>query len=321
MQRRQLIVGSTLGLIIGRVALAQDWPDRIIRVIVPGGPGSPADVAIRSMQDVLPRYLGQSIVVDNRAGGQGIIGVDAVAKSAADGYTVGVINLQTAVAPALRAKTPFDLQRDFVPVMQLTSESPVLLAREGLGVKTLADLIALAKRQPGQLTFGSAGAGTPSHLGMELLQRAAGIDVRHVPYRTIVSAVTDLSGGNVDMALAGSAAAQQGLTSGRMVALAISAPKRKPNFPSVPTLGEAGFSGIDLRGWTGIVVPAGVPAAVIAKLSKAFSLALADPKVVARIETTGAEVSLLSGGAFQSFVQEEALRWRKVVIDAKITAD
>jgi tripartite-type tricarboxylate transporter receptor subunit TctC len=321
MQRRQLIVCTTLGLGLGRLARAQDWPVRPIRVIVPGGPGSPADVAIRSMQDVLPRYLGQSIVVDNRAGGQGIIGVDAVAKSAADGYTVGVINLQTAVAPALRAKTPFDLQRDFVHVMQLTSESPVLLAREGLGVRTLAELIALAKKQPGQLTFGSAGAGTPSHLGMELLQRAASIDVRHVPYRTIASAVTDLSGGNVDMALAGSAAAQQGLTSGRMVALAISAPKRKANFPSVPTLSEAGFSSIDLRGWTGIVVPAGVSAAVIAKLGKAFSMALADPKVVARIETSGAEVGHLEGGAFQVFVQEEAQRWRKVVIDAKITAD
>jgi tripartite-type tricarboxylate transporter receptor subunit TctC len=321
MQRRQFIVGATLGLGLGRLARAQDWPERAIRVIVPGGPGSPADVAIRSMQEVLPKYLGQSIVVDNRPGGQGIIGVDAVAKSAADGYTVGVINLQTAVTPALRAKTPFDLQRDFVPIMQLTSESPVLLAREGLSVRTLADLIALAKKQPGQLTFGSAGAATPSHLGMELLQRAAGIDVRHVPYRTIASAVTDLSGGNVDMVLAGSAAAQQGLTSGRMAALAISAPKRKANFPSVPTLSEAGFSSIDLRGWTGIVVPAGVPAAVIAKLGKAFSMALADPKVVARIETSGAEVSRLEGGAFQAFVQEEAQRWRKVVIDAKITAD
>jgi tripartite-type tricarboxylate transporter receptor subunit TctC len=244
-----------------------------------------------------------------------------VAKSPADGYTLGLINLQTAVAPALRAKTPFDLQRDLVPVVQLTSESPVLLAREGLGARTLAELVALAKKQPGQLTFGSAGAGTPSHLGMALLQRAAGIEMRHVPYRTVASAVTDLAGGTVDVVLAGSAAAQQGLNGGRMVPLALSAPQRKASFPSVPTLAEAGFPGIDLRGWTGIVVPTGVPAAVTAKLAKAFAAALTQPAVIARIETSGAEVSGVAGAAFQAFVQSEAQRWRKVVVDAKITAD
>lgn len=321
MHRRQLIVGTGLGLGLGKLAFAQEWPDRAIRVIVPGGPGSPADVAIRAMQDVLPKHLGQAIVVDNRAGGQGIIGVEAVAKSPPDGYTLGLINLQTAVAPALRAKTPFDLQRDFVPVVQLTSESPVLLAREGLGARTLADLVALAKKQPGQLTFGSAGAGTPSHLGMALLQRAAGVEMRHVPYRTVASAVTDLAGGTVDVVLAGSAAAQQGLNGGRMVPLAISAPQRKPGFPGVPTLAEAGYPGIDLRGWTGIVVPAGVPAAVTAKLAKAFAAALTQPSVIARIETSGAEVSGVAGAAFQAFVQSEAQRWRKVVVDARITAD
>ncbi len=321
MQRRQLIVGAGLGLGLGPLAWAQEWPDRAIRVIVPGGPGSPADVAIRAMQDVLPKHLGQAIVVDNRAGGQGIIGVDAVAKAPADGYTLGLINLQTVVAPALRAKTPFDLQRDFVPVVQLTSESPVLLAREGLGVRTLADLVALAKKQPGQMTFGSAGAGTPSHLGMALLQRAAGFEMRYVPYRTVASAVTDLAGGTVDVVLAGSAAAQQGLNGGRMLPLALSAPQRKASFPSVPTLAEAGYPGIDLRGWTGIVVPAGVPAAVTAKLARAFAAALGQPAVVSRIETSGAEVSGVAGAAFQAFVQSEAQRWRKVVVDARITAD
>ncbi len=321
MYRRQFLAGSVLTLGLGRPVLAQDWPQRAIRVIVPGGPGSPADAAIRSMQDVLPAHLGQSIVVDNRAGGQGLIGVEAVAKAAADGYTLGLINLQTVVAPALRSRMPFDLQRDLLPVVQLTSESPVLLAREGLGARTLADLVAQARQRPGELIFGSAGAGTPSHLGMALLQRAAGIEMRHVPYRTVASAVTDLSGGVVDVVLAGSAAAQQGLAGGRVVALAISAPRRKASFGGVPTLAEAGFPGIDLRGWTGIVVPRGVPAEVVEKLGRAFSAALADASVGARIETTGAEVSGTSGSAFQAFVQVEAQRWRKVVTDAKITAD
>ncbi|MDO9437815.1 tripartite tricarboxylate transporter substrate binding protein [Hydrogenophaga sp.] len=320
MQRRELIVGALLGIGLGRSALAQEWPERPIRVFVSGGPGSPADVAIRSLQDVLARHLGQSIVVENRPGAHGLLGVDAAAKSVPDGYTLGIINFQTAVSPAMIAKMPFDLQRDLIPVVQLTSESPVLLVREALGVKSLAALIALAKKQPGQLTYGSAGAGSPSNLGIELLQRTVGIELRQVPYRTIAAAVVDLAGGTIDIALAGSAAAQQGLKGGRMVALAISAPQRKSTFPGLPTLAEAGFP-IDLRGWNGIAAPTGTPAAVLAKLNKAVALALADPVVMGRLEASGSEVSGVAGGAFQSFVQDEMQRWRKVVVDAKITAD
>lgn len=321
MQRRHFIAASALGLASIPSAWASEWPSRPVRVIVPGGPGSPADVAIRALQDVLARQLGQAIVVDNRPGGQGIIGVEALAKAAPDGYTVGLINLQSAVTPALRAKTPFDLQRDFVAVAQLTTESPILLARQGLGVKTLAELVALARRQPGRLTLGSAGAGTPSHLGMALLQRAAGIELRHVPYRTIAAAVTDLTGGTVDVVLSGSAAAQQGLNAGRVVALAIAAPQRKKAFPGLPTLAEAGYPGIDLRGWTGVAAPAGTPAPIVARLERALVAALADPNVVSRIETSGAEPGGAEGAAFGAFVASESQRWRKVVVDEKITQD
>ncbi|WP_070400880.1 tripartite tricarboxylate transporter substrate binding protein [Hydrogenophaga sp. PML113] len=321
MQRRHFIAASALGLARIPSAWASDWPSRPVRVIVPGGPGSPADVAIRALQDVLARQLGQAIVVDNRPGGQGIIGVEALAKAAPDGYTVGLINLQSAVTPALRAKTPFDLQRDFVAVTQLTTESPVLLARQGLGVKTLAELVALARRQPGQLTLGSAGAGTPSHLGMALLQRAAGIELRHVPYRTIAAAVTDLTGGTVDVVLSGSAAAQQGLNAGRVVALAIAAPQRKKAFPGLPTLAEEGYPGIDLRGWTGVAAPAGTPAPIVARLERALVAALADPNVASRIETSGAEPGGAGGAAFGAFVASESKRWRQVVVDEKITQD
>ena len=321
MQRRHFIAASALGLASIPSAWASEWPSRPVRVIVPGGPGSPADVAIRALQDVLARQLGQAIVVDNRPGGQGIIGVEALAKAAPDGYTVGLIHLQSAVTPALRAKTPFDLQRDFVAVAQLTTESPILLARQGLGVKTLAELVALARRQPGRLTLGSAGAGTPSHLGMALLQRAAGIELRHVPYRTIAAAVTDLTGGTVDVVLSGSAAAQQGLNAGRVVALAIAAPQRKKAFPGLPTLAEAGYPGIDLRGWTGVAAPAGTPAPIVARLERALVAALADPNVVSRIETSGAEPGGAEGAAFGAFVASESQRWRKVVVDEKITQD
>ncbi|HSX93465.1 MAG TPA: tripartite tricarboxylate transporter substrate binding protein [Hydrogenophaga sp.] len=321
MQRRHFIATSVLGLLAASSARADEWPSRAIRVIVPGGPGSPADVAIRAMQDVLARELGQSIVVENRAGGQGIIGVEATAKAAPDGYTIGMLTLQSAVTPALRAKTPFDLQRDFAAVAQLTTESPILLVRQSLGVKTLAELVALAKRQPGQLTLGSAGAGTPSHLGMALLQRAAGIELRHVPYRTIAAAVTDLSGGMVDVVLGGSSAAQQGLNGGRLVALAIAAPQRKKAFPDLPTLAEAGYPGVELRGWTGIVAPAGTPASVVTRLQTAFAAALAEPAVVSRIGTAGSEAGGVAGPAFGAFVAAEARRWRQVVVEEKITQD
>lgn len=320
MQRRHFIAASALGL-LSLEAHAADWPTRAIRVIVPSGPGSPGDVAMRALQDVLGRELGQAIVVDNRAGGQGVIGVDALAKATPDGYTFGLINMQSAVTPALRAKTPFDLQRDLVPVAQITTESPVLLVRQGLGVKTLAELVALAKSKPDALTLGSAGSGTPSHLGMALLQRAAGMSLRHVPYRTVAAAVTDLSGGMVDVALAGSAAAQQGLKTGRVVALAIAAPQRNSAFPGLPTLAEAGYPGIDLRGWTGMAAPTGTPAAAVERMRRALAVALADPTVVQRVATAGAETGGPSGAEFGAFVAAEAQRWRRVVVEEKITAD
>lgn len=298
---------------------AADWPQRPIRFIVPGLPAAPSDVAIRSLEDVLSAKLGQSIVVENKPGGQGVIGVDAVAKAAPDGYTFGLINLQLASAVSLRAKMPFDLLKDLEPVVQLSTESPVLLVKESLPVKSLKELIAYAKARPGELVYGTGGAGSPAHLGMELLQRTVGIRFLHVPYRSIPMAVTDLAGGQLDLALAGSAAAQKGLQTGRVRALAISSPKPSPVFPGVPTLAEAGFADVDLRGWVGIAAPTGSDAAIIKRLNDEVNRALDDPKVQERFAATGSEPAGGTPAEFKAFVAREVARWGKVIKDAGIT--
>lgn len=319
MRRRHLLCSSLA--VLPWPLLASSWPERPIRVIVPGSPGAPSDVAMRALQDALSRRLGQPIVIENKAGGQGLIGVDAVAKSAPDGYTLGIINLQTSAAPAMRTNSPFDLLRDLTPIAQLTTETPLLLVRTSLGIASVKELVARAGATPGTLTYGSAGAGSPSHLGMELLQRDARIRLLHIPYRSIAQVVTDLGGGQVDFALAGSAAASQGLAGGKVRALAISSPRRHPAFPEVPTLAEAGFAGIDLRGWTGVVAPAGTPAPVVARLNRDITAALAEPAVQKRLETAGAQPAAGTREAFATFVRSEVARWKSVVVDARITAD
>lgn len=317
MFRRQFLVVPALAM-SGR-AFASDWPNRPIKIIVPAGPGSPSDVAVRSLQDVLSRRLGQALVIENRAGGLGGIGVDALAKAVPDGYTLGVINLQVAASPALRNKSTFDLLRDLQMIGQMTVESPVMIVRSDLPVRSLKELVTAAKKAPGKLTFGTPGPGSPSHLGMELLSRAAGMRLTHVPYKTAMAAVSDVAGGQIDVALVGSAAAQQGLNGGRVRALAISASARHPSFAVVPTLAEEGFTGIDLQGWTALAAPAGVNAAIVSRIASELSSALADPLVVGRLDAAGAKAQSSTPAGMGQFLTAEIARWSRVIASAEIT--
>ncbi len=318
---RTLLVFAIAASCFASHANAQSWPSRPVKLIVPGGPGTPADVAARAVSDIVAKKLGQSLVVENRPGAQGVLGMQALVKAESDGYTIGLINLQLAAITAIRKNLPFNLASDIVPVTQLTNESPILVVRSDLPVGTLAELIAYAKTKPGALTFGTPGAGSPAHLGMELLSRTAGLQLRHVPYRSIPAALTDLAGGQIDMALAGSAAALTGLASGRIKAIAVSSHKRLEALPQLPTLAEAGLKDLDLRGWTGIVAPAGTPANVVSRLNAEFDAALASPDVVARFKAIGAEGVGGSAADFGALILRESARWKKVVQQAGITAD
>ncbi len=321
LHRRDFMLASAAAALSGH-ASANAWPSKPLRIIAPAGPGSPADTAIRAFQDLLPARLGQPMVIENRPGAQGVIGLDAVAKSPVDNHTFGMMHLQLAAAPAMRnGKMPFDLEKDIEPVVQLSTESPVLLVNTNLPANTLKEFIELAKSKPQMLVYGSAGSGSPAHLGMELLQRAAGMSLVHVPYKTIASAVTDLAGKQIDVALAGSNAALQGLNSGRVRALAVSAPQRLPAFPNVPTLAEAGFPGIDLRGWVGLVARSGTDAAAITRLNAEVNELLKQPKIRERFAATGSEPAGGSPALFKSHIQRETARWQKLVVEAKISAD
>lgn len=307
--------------LLAGTAFAAQWPAQPIRIIVPGGPSAPSDVAARTLADAIGNKLGEVLVVENRPGAQGVIGMNAVAKAPADGYTFGITNLQIALAPALKSNLPFDVVKSFAPVIQLTSESPVLSVNADLPVKTLQELIAYAKERPGKLTYGTGGSGAPAHLGMELLKLKAGIDLVHTPYKSVGLALTDMMGGHIDVVLGGSAAVQAAVATGRARALAVSSPERPAALPDVPTLAEAGFSDVDLRGWVGVVAPAGTDPQIIAKMNAALNAELAEPAVAKRFTELGAVTVGGTPEAFGKYVAEEAERWRQVVQAAGITVE
>jgi len=302
-------------------AQAESWPTKPIRLIVPGAPGTPADTAARALADAVAEKLGQPVVVENRAGAQGTLGLGALIKAAPDGYTIGMITMQLSAIPALRKQAPFDLGRDLAPIVQMTTESPVFVVRRDLPVSSMKEFVAYAKARPGDITYGTPGPGSPAHLGVELVSRSFGLQLRHVPYKSISMALTDVAGGQIDAALAGSAAALTGLASGRIKALAVSSPARLKALPDVPTLAEAGLADVDIRGWVGMAAPAGTPPAIVGRLNMAFNQALARPDMRERLQSVGAEAAGGTSAAFGAFIAAEGARWRAVIESAHISAD
>lgn len=316
---RSALLGPMAAAVPWAVAQATDgWPARPVRLIVPGFPGSPPDVVARSVADQIEKRLGQPILVENKGGAQGTIGLELVARAEPDGYTFGLVNLQSAAAPALRKNVPYDLGRSFAPVSQLTFESPVLVVANKLPVRDMETLVRYIKDRPGQLSYASAGSGTPSHLGMELLLREIDGKVTHVPYKGAAPAGTDVAGGQIEMALVGSGVATNLLKGNRVRAVAVSSDKRLANLPQVPTFAEAGFPSIDVRGWVGLVGPAGVPPAILSRMQSVVAEALDSPAVRARLEAVGSTPAPKKPEAFADFMQREEQRWQKVVREAGI---
>lgn len=309
---------ATLAASSAPVVRADTWPDRPIRIIVPTNPGSPADVAVRSMSDVLMAALRQPIVIENKGGAQGVIGAEYIAKAAPDGYTFGAIDLQTATVPALRAHTPYNLEKSFTPVSRLTLQSPVLLVLQQLPVNSFKSLVKYMLANPGKLTFSSSGSGSPSHLGMELLASSVGASILHVPYNGSAQAATALASGQVDMTLVSSSVALPLINTGRVKALAASGEKRLRALPSVPTFAEEGFGKMDLDGWVGIVAPARTAPDIVARMNRELNLALKMPVVQQRLQVVGSSPAGDSTAAFASFLVSESVRWQQVIRQAGI---
>ena len=312
-----LLVPLALGLWSGAV-LPQAYPSKPIRLFVSTGPGAPPDVMARLLSEKLVVSLGQPVIVENRPGASGSIGMAQVAKAPPDGYTIGIFSMGYTTAPSLVANMPYDTEKDLAPVTQLSRDSNLLVVTSALPAKSVAELVALAKAKPGQLKFASGGNSTPAHLAGELFKRELGIDIVHIPYKTPTAGAAAVLSGEVDMMFGATVAVAPHIKSGRVHVLAVATPKRLPAFAEVPTLVELGYPGVVISNWSGLVAPAGTPKDIIERLRAEMHRILALPDVTQRLEGLGVEAAPTSPEEFGALIRSELKRWNQIVRDAGI---
>ena len=310
------------GLLGGTSALAQAYPTKPVTIIVPFAAGGTTDILARIIGQALTAELGQSVVVDNRAGAGGNIGGQAAAKAAPDGHTLFMGTVGThAINASLYKKMPFDPVKDFAPLTRVANVPNLLVANPAQPYKSVKDLIAYAKANPGKVNFGSSGNGSSIHLSGELFKSLAKVDMQHVPYKGSAPAVTDLLGNQIGIMFDNMPSAIQHVRSGKLVPLAVTTAKRSPELPSVPTIAEAGVPGYEATSWFGMFAPAGTPAPVLAKLNAAIVKVLAQPDVKKKINEQGAEVYSETPEQFTAFIQAESVKWGKVVKESGASLD
>lgn len=300
-------------------AFADNYPTHPIRLIVPFAAGGAADAVARIISKRVGDALGQTMVVENRGGGGGIIAAELVKNSNADGYTLllgqsGPISIN----PAIYATLAYDPQKDFLPVTMTTSYPYILVVNPSLGVKTVAELVALAKSKPGALNYGTAGVGASNHLVTELFDSKAGIKMTHVPYRGTSLAVADLIAGQVQVVFADPVSALPQVSAGKLTALAVTSKVRSPVAPNLPTIAESGYPGFDAIAWHGIMAPARTPPAIVDRLNTEIVKALKDPEVVKLIEAEAIQVVGSSPREFADFIERDVVLWNSVAHDAKV---
>ncbi len=317
MRRRDLLALPLLALPLP--ALAQAWPARTVRVIVPFPPGGTTDVVARLVTTRLSVTLGQSFVIENRAGAGGTLGSDLVAKSPPDGHVFVISNIAShGVGPSVYRTMPYDSVRDFTHVAVMAEVPSVLAVSVTSPIRTFADFVAAAKARPGALTVGSPGNGTSSHAKQEILKRSAGIDTIHVPYRGSGPMMNDLMSGSVDAIITTLVEAGR---NERFRLLAVTAPARVQGWPELPSFVELGHPDLVASTWFGLSGPAGLPAPIVTRLNAEVLAALAHPEVAPRLVETGATPRPLSAAEYQAFVAAEVARWRAVVQAANIRVD
>jgi tripartite-type tricarboxylate transporter receptor subunit TctC len=302
----------------GPRAHAQSYPTKPIRVIVPFAAGGAVDALARLVTAKLQEAVGQPVIVENRAGAGGNTGADQVAKSPPDGYTILQHTNGQAISPALYRSLPFDPLKDFIPVIQLVGTSTVLVANPKFPAKSLKELIALAKEKPGKLNYGMTGVGNSLHLTMEMLKRAAGIDILAIPYRGDAPLNTALIAGEVDVAIVPIGTAVPLLESGRLRPLAVNSAQRSPALPDVPTVAEEAIPGFEAAGWQGWFVPAKTPRDVVAYLQRETAKVIADPDMQARLKAMGNEPVGSTTEAFDGRFKSDLAKFAKVVKEANI---
>src|SRR5215510_1685029 len=301
---------------------AQPTAGRQIRLIVPFPAGGPTDIVARPLAQILGDALKSTVVIDNRGGAGGSLGADAVAKSAPDGRTLLMGTVGThAINPTLYKKLAYDAERDFTPIALVAMAPVAIVVHPAQPINTVADLVALAKRMPGQLNFGSAGAGTPGHLTGEIFKSAAGINLQHVPYRGSAPAVTDLLGGQLQLMFDPLQSVLSNVQGGRLRAIAISSKTRASVLPNVPTIAESGYDAFETTAWWGIFAPAKLPTAMAEALGRDIERIVRDEAFRANLEPLGVLPMVLTGRAFAEFQAGELTKWGKAVRDSGATAD
>ena len=318
---RARILAALCMVSIAAAASGQGYPERPIRLIVSYPPGGGTDVTARLIVPKLSERLGTQVVIDNRPGAGSVLGTGIVAKAAADGYTLLMSDTTFGIAPGLYGKLPYDAERDFSPVSQVSNVPVALVVYPGLPVNSVAELVALAKAKPGSLNFGSGGVGTPVHMAGELLKISANIDIVHVPYKGAGPAFADILGGHFQIMFPTMQSAIPYINSGRLRALAVTTAKRSPALPNVPTTAEAGFPGVRAGAWFGVHAPARTPKAVVARLHGEIVKTLQDPIIKERFAGEGAEIVASAPEEFAKFVSVEIAQWRKVVKEAGIKVE
>lgn len=301
--------------------MAQTYPERPVKLIVPYAPGGSADITARMISEDWGKALGQSMIVENRAGAGGNAGVDAVAKSKPDGYTIGIHTLSLAVNPALYPKMPFDTLKDLALIGMVASSQHVLVVNPKLPAQNLKELLALLKQNPGKLTYGSAGNGSTMHIAPELFKATSGTFITHIPYRGGGPALTDTAGGQVDMSFPVASAAAQFVQSGMLKGIGVTGTKRSPLMPNVPTLSEAGLPAYSFDTWFIVFAPAGTSPAVIDRLNATLNTALSNATLKARMTKEGFDPIPSTPAQARQRLEKEIPLWAKLMKERGITAD
>jgi tripartite-type tricarboxylate transporter receptor subunit TctC len=313
-------------LLLGGLFTAQparaEYPEKPVRIVVNAVPGGASDSTTRVIATELSRRLGQPFIIDNKPGAAGAIGLNEVAKAAPDGYVIGNNNLATFVVAALVAKhLPYRIDQDFTPIAKVFVQPNLVGVRPTLPVKTLAELVAYAKANPGKISYGSTGQGTSLHVLTEMLRMNSGIVITHVPYKSAPAAESDLAAGHIDLMISNFTSMEPQVKAGRIRALAITSPTRSPALPDVPTVAQAGAPYLEMVTWGGIVGPRNLPPSIVRKLNTTINEILSDPKVRKQFEIMGSDATVVSVDEFAALIKADTARWGEVIRRGNITVE
>lgn len=314
--RLVLLIAANLSL--APALQAQTYPSKPVRLIVPFSAGGPADVLARLIGEKLQRSLGQTVVVINKDGAGTILGVDMGAKASPDGYTLLLGNVAMVINSSTGKRLPYDLQRDLVPVSLVFTQPLILVLNPAVPLTTLKDLIAFAKANPGKLKYGSSGIGTSIHLATELFRTAVGIEMTHIPYKGAAPALTDLLGGQIDLLFPGISPVVAYVKTGRLRAIGLTSRQRSPALPDVPTLIELGVANYESTGWYGVLVPAGTPKTIVARLNRELVATLNLPDLREKLISQGGDPVSSTPEQFAAFIADELKKWTHVIRTANI---